>query len=959
MMRFLLPLTLALATCWASDPITEDVPPQPMQKVSENYRLPDDVEPTAYNIKLETFLDEPKEKSFTFEGVSVIDLTIKKNTNTITFHAMELNIRDIKLTQEDKKKPLITLKNMTIDKEKDFVTLNFENTLSNTMKDVKLTITYTGKINDELRGFYKSSYQDKDKQTKWLATTHLQPVSARRVFPCWDEPSLKAKFTISITVPPNGKYNVISNMQRDNKDEKDKTFSFKPTPKMSTYLVAFVVSDFNSLPNNVSNFKVWANPTVQDDSKQFALEYGKAVLTELSDFTGIDYYNGQKMPKMDQVAIPHLGGAMENWGLVTYREPLLLLMKDKTTVANWQQIATIIAHELSHQWFGNLVTCSWWDHIWLNEGFATFFQYYIADKVIPKMYEKQNWRLMEQFVVKNTQASSFVVDASIKTRALSPKISAQTPTQIQGLFDDIAYKKGASILHMMQEFLSKDVFKKGLNTYLRDYANNSVEPKNLFTSIEKSDEGKKLKDYLPENVDLTKVMNNWIYEPGYPVINVKRNNTGVLNITQERFFLVKSLKQDQTQWYVPLTYVTEAAYNDVQPKDKKNSWLVPGASKTFEHPNKEQWILFNKDQAGYYRVNYDDDNWKRLAQYLDSPNYKNISATNRAQLIDDALNLARAGYLSYNISMMTTVYLRNETDYIPWYAAVRAFNYLDNLLFGAKEHPTYHKYVAHKIENFAKRTNYTNPNTPGSHVDKLAKVLALDTACRYGLKHCEDFATKKFNDWLNKKENETDKNLDVNLRSGILCAALRNTEKNREKWNKVVEKYKNTEDKTEKAELLAALGCAKTKGIPEAFLELTLQNEPVVNIFDAMNSISMGNAGSFDILMKFINDNIKKIEEITKQDDTKLTALLSKLANKVTTSKQYVELSLLIRRQLLGVEKAEELIHVAIDNLAWIEAYRGDLEKWIREHKPQSDSASSVVLTSFVLIISLFLTRLY
>ncbi|XP_025986513.2 aminopeptidase N [Solenopsis invicta] len=966
-MRFLLPLMLAIVACWASIYPFENELPQALEEISDNYRLPTNVVPTAYNIELTpTFESDNKTAKFTFQGKSIITLDIKERTNTIMFHArgLEFNKEDIKLkysVSQSAIKMYTAIKVLKI-KEKDFVMLSFMNNLD-IVNNAELYLQYTGKLNDETRGFFKSSYQDKEGKTTWFAATHFEPVSARQAFPCWDEPQFKAKFTITINVPDKN-YKAISNMP--GKVTEKKTI-FEQTPSMSPYLVAFAVSDFTNLTNKDKNFSVWAKPTVRQSEKRFAFYYGWKVLEELKDFTNIDYYGTMK--KMDQIAIPGFSGAMENWGLVTYRESGLFNVNGKTTTEAKQEIATVIAHEFSHQWFGNLVTCEWWNEIWLNEGFATFFQYYITDKIISKMYDKESWRLMEQFVIKNVQETSFVVDASSKTHALNPKTSIQSPSQIRSLFDDISYKKGAAILNMLYGFFGEDIFKAGLRQYLNKYSYKTVNSDQLFSAIVIEPEN------LPEFIQFADVMKTWINKPGYPVVIVKRDKDGVINVNQERFFLIKPAKRDDTQWYIPLNYVTQDDPQVVMPKIKRFRWMPPRTTMILRNVNNTKWILFNKDQTGYYRVNYDDANWKLLSEFLEkNPDNSSISATNRAQLIDDALNLARAGYLNYTTALEITKYLYTETDYIPWYAAVRAFDYLDGVLQGGQQHETYKKYVASKLKGLVTKVNYTDWKNCG-HVDKLAKVLALKTACKYGLEDCTEFATKTLTQWLEKDQDndktQEDKKEDKNpflssdfwidIRSGILCAGLR--EASAETWNKTLTKYKSVTDNDEKRDILAGLGCTTANEIIQRFLDLSIEKDPVIDVFATMNSIAAGNAKSFEILINFINNNIEKIQKADNEDNSLLIAFFNNLANKVDTIEQYAELSLLVHRQIQTTQKVEGLAD-AIYKIEWIKNYRADVEKWLldnagskEENSRKPDSATSITLTSFLLIITLLITQ--
>ncbi|KMQ91241.1 aminopeptidase n [Lasius niger] len=947
-MRYLLPLMLVLATCWAGNPIFDSVAPELIQEVPDDYRLPKNVVPKNYVIELTPYINTGDEKNFTFDGKSEIYLQVKENnTTTITFHAKNITLHSVNLTYE-KPEPQIkedTFLNFKEDKYKDFITVSLSNPIDTGTKNVKLSLSYTGVLNDELRGFYRSSYK-KGNETRWLATTHFEPVGARQAFPCWDEPAIKATFNIRITIPENIKnYKVVSNML-ESPESTNKTTVFQQTPIMSTYLVAFVVSDYEVKRENAEEkrFGVWTRPDAIN-STEFALKIGNETLKKLDEFTGIKYYNMTEATKMDQISIPDFAaGAMENWGLVTYRETALLYTENKTTTQEKQAIATVIAHEFSHQWFGNLVTCDWWDYIWLNEGFATFFQYYTTEQVVQSLYD-ESWHLMDQFVIKILQESAFVVDATDETRPLNSKNSAKTPGQIQSLFDDIAYKKGASILRMLQQFLTEDVFQKGLQRYLSNNKFKSVTPFELFKAIQDA-EVDKVKNALPKEVSLDTVMSNWLNEPGYPVVNVMRiKESEIFNLTQKRFFLTKPTKQAYTkpiEWYIPITYVTNEA-----PEDTKSLWMKPNTTQTIDKVNDKTWILVNKDQTGYYRVNYDPGNWKLLATYLREDYYKNISDTNRAQLIDDALNLARTGYLKYDASLRIIQYLSKETDYIPWYAAVRAFNYIDNLLQGSENLDKYHAYVARKIEAFAEEVKYNEPNE-GTHVTKLGKKLALITACKYGQKDCENFAKKELEEWLEDKEGN--KKLSPDLKREIICAGLRKADA--ETWNKAVEKYKKSNDVDERLDILLGLGCATSKEIIKNFLDLTIKEDPFTDTLSALDSIFEGNAGSFDSILDFINEHI----EITKKANKKqLTALFNKLATRVITIEKYGELSLLADLHKIG--RFTTFGHV-IENLAWIKSYQKDVGTWFVENQnDDSSSASSFTLASFLVLIPVLLAR--
>ncbi|EFN87059.1 aminopeptidase N [Harpegnathos saltator] len=976
--KFLLPLVLTLATCWAHDPIFDDVEPIPYDDpIPTDYRLPNDgISPINYEITLQPYFEEvPKEtnkEKFSFDGNVKITLAITKKTKVITLHAKDLNINTdsvyLEYEKKDKDEELEKVKAKIVrseeDKKRDFIRVTFENNIPPEPENYYLKIEYTGKLNDNMRGFYRSYYKEDDEE-QWLATTHFEPTSARLAFPCWDEPDKKATFEIIIKHPSD--YTVISNMQEKKKEEKkeekktqdysEKTTQFEKTPKMSTYLVAFVVSKYSSKQNDNENLAIWTRPDEIDNTK-YSLEQAEKTLANLETFTDINYYkdggaskksDSMEMQKMDQVTIPHfIPGAMENWGLVTYRESALLYTKNVTTTRAKQDIAMVISHEFAHQWFGNLVTPEWWKYIWLNEGFATFFQYFTTDSVVTEN-DEELWRLMDQFVIKNLQESAFVTDASRNTRSMNQ--DAGTAEQINSLFDNIAYKKAASVIRMMQHFLTNDIFKKGLNHYLKNNMHKSVTPVDLFKSMQEILKNNK-KHKLPHEV--ANIMDTWINQPGYPVVNVKRENgTDNVLITQERFFMYKPAKADTTKWFIPINYVTQdkPKIETTAPthwlENKKGQFSIKKALKA------SNWIILNNLQTGYYRVNYDDTNWENLAKHLNSDKYEEISPVTRAQLIDDSLNLARAGYLSYPVALQITEYLHRETDYIPWYAAARNLNYMDRMLQSMPNYDIFQKYVAQNLKGYMEAVKVTDTPKNKTHVFQLSKELAINTACRYGLEDCKNYVDEMFKDWLENK-----KKLPADLRDVILCAGLRYADQHR--WNVTLEKYKNTNDESEKAAILNGLGCVQSKKIIETFLDLSLEDKPDIGIFETLNTIYSNNAGCFDILMDFINKNIEKIHSQDK-NKMKLTTHVNLLAHRITNKEQFGKLTLLVMRDQVKTDVLVGMI-TGKDNLDWIEKHEEVISDWLKENYKDThggNSAPSITAMSFLMIIPMLIARFY
>ncbi|XP_032684080.1 aminopeptidase N-like [Odontomachus brunneus] len=989
-MRFLLPLVLVLATCWARDPIFEEVQPVIFDYTQEiDYKLPPSgVRPTNYEITLQPYFDV-KGKEFSFDGNVNITLDREElETKAITLHyaANLTNIEavlqyystvEIAPLEDNELQINTTIKrikptNITYESHTNFITLNFEDNipLPSVAENFTLALSYTGTlIHDDLYGFYRSSYGEGDDE-EWLATTQFEPIYARRAFPCWDEPDIKATFDIIIKHPSD--YTAISNMgeKPKKKDTKKKGTQdnndivetrFETTPKMSTYLVAFVISKFNDNSNSDKDFTIWTKPG-DEDSTEFALDNGQEILVELESYTNIKYYtslkpneNSMHMSKMDQVSIPQFpAGAMENWGLVTYREPLLLSMENVTSTRGIQDTMTVIAHEFAHQWFGNLVTPKWWNHIWLSEGFATFFQYFIPDNI-----QGEEWRLMDQFVIKVMQGSAFVTDASAVTHSLDQ--DAPSPEQILHLFDNIAYKKGACVIRMMQHVLTETHFQNALKQYLKNNMHESVSPKELYKAMQ-DEIDKNTKPKIETPVEIEIITNSWVTQPGYPVITVKINNkTGDATITQQRFFLSGPSSVDKTKWYIPINYVTQEdpAIKDTATKAK--AWLESTKSSTSIKKvvkDKDKWVIFNNLQTGYYRVNYEESNWNYLAAYLNTDNYNNIHPVSRAQLIDDSMNLARAGYLSYTSALPITNYLHRETDYIPWYAAFRAFDYLDRNLQGMKNYENLQNYIVQKLNAYANMVEFTDTPKNTTYFYQLGRELALEMSCTYGFEECLKYTQQRLSTWLSDNKNE----LPVDLQYGILCAGVRQADQ--KTWNTTLEKYKNSTDPNEKVMIWNALGCAQHKEVIQTFLEVSLQDKiEDIDIFDTINIIATNNYKSFDVVMDFIFENIEEIYE--KDNDTlKLTANVNQLSSQIINNEQYGKMLLLAIRGHIQVDHNFPGWFKGKENLDWIERNQQVISKWVEEnyHPPKGgngNSATSITSMSFLMVISVLIARFY
>lgn len=509
---------------------------------------------------------------------------------------LKIDVATVTLTQVAPLADIHVVK-MTEDKKRHFVHFFLNNDMVKG-KEYRLFMEFTGPLKTDLKGFYLSSYEENG-QKRYLATTQFQPTDARKAFPCFDEPEYKAIFKITIVRKvgwqslSNGK--IISTDSRSNGMKAD---NFAPTPEMSTYLVAYIISKFKVQRGTTSNglqYGVWAQPGSILQTTE-ALNVGTKVISFYEDYFNISF----PLPKQDMVAVPDYPlGAMENWGLITYRETRMLYDERVSTERNLASVTLSIAHELSHQWFGDLVTMKWWDDLWLNEGFATFIEYLRTDHVHP------DWKMFDQFTQELFDAFEF--DGVKSSHPIY--VPVENPDQINEIFDKISYAKGGCVIRMIRYVLGEETFRHGLIDYLNGLRYKSAVHGDLWEALQKIAvrEGK----HIPFSVK--NIMDTWILQMNYPVVMVTRNKQN-LRVQQNRFLLNKDSNVTEKfsspfsyLWKVPLTYTTskelnfDKTGNSVIWLDKQAIDIVDQSLPTTDN----SWYIFNLQQNGVYRVNYD------------------------------------------------------------------------------------------------------------------------------------------------------------------------------------------------------------------------------------------------------------------------------------------------------------------------------------------------------------------
>ncbi|CAG9861266.1 unnamed protein product [Phyllotreta striolata] len=898
------------------------------------YRLPDDVKPEHYKLEIISHLGE--KNNFDFDGKVWILVTCLRPTRNITLHSKNLDVRKEEITLKDVSghngsKPM-PIGAVEFQNENDFLVIHVDEPLKE-LRRYEVFIDFKGRLDDGLAGFYRSSYFDKkSREKKWLGVTQFESTSARLAFPCFDEPEMKATFDISIGRKEG--YRAISNMplfKTEPLKEKEGWFwdRFDTSVPMSTYLVAFVISDFDfkighPVDNNNVTFRIWARKDALDQV-DFAAEVGPKCLAYYEKFFNIDY----PLPKQDMVAIPDFSaGAMENWGLITYREAYLLYDPKISTKTSQHHVASVIAHELAHQWFGNLVTMKWWTDLWLNEGFATYMASLAVDHLFPQ------WNSLEEEAADN-MLGVFSFDSLRTSHPVSVPIG--NPKEIDEIFDTISYKKGSSILRMMNLFLGEEVVRTGVSNYLKKHKFGNAEQDDLWESL--TEEAHK-RNVLPSNLTVKRIMDTWTVQTGYPVITVTRDYAiETAEVSQERYLrdIIHTKDDANPCWWVPLSYSTQSKphFNVTTPEH----WLsCPRHSQIIENlPGETEWVIFNNQMAGIYKVNYDERNWKLITEFLQGPDFKKIPTLNRVQLLSDAADLAFVGNLKYEVFFEMLKYLKQETEYMPWKAALEKTNVITNHLKKSSTYGQYKEYMKHLLTPIYEKiggleATVTNPEKLDSI--KLQQLI-VSRACLFGVSNCIMHAKNYFR---MLQDNPNQNVIPKDLRGTVYCTTLKDG--GELEWDFLWQKYQNSNVATEKTSILNYLGCTQEIWLLSRYLEWSL-NDTTIRRQDTgsvFGSVATNDVGYF-IAKNFFYENVDKIFKHVQPHKRRITRFLSSLANQMTDHKDQEEFEHFIEANQKnfadvkqGVQQSLETVKI---NVQWQHTHADEIGDILRRYSKE------------------------
>uniref|UniRef100_A0A1A8D170 Aminopeptidase n=1 Tax=Nothobranchius kadleci TaxID=1051664 RepID=A0A1A8D170_NOTKA len=888
----------------------------------DQMRLPQTISPLHYDLTI-----HPNLTTQDFTGVVRISLDVHEDTSAVILHAKQMEISNVLLLAPEGARPLKVLEYPGFHQ----LALMSDSVLTKGRK-YEVQLEFAANLSDSFHGFYKSSYRTSSGEVRTLASTQFEATFARGAFPCFDEPAFKANFTVQIIREP--RHIAISNMP------KVKTVvlpgdlledHFDTTVKMSTYLVAYIVSDFLSVSRTTQHgvkISIYAVPE-KINQTAFALDAAVKLLDFYDDYFDIPY----PLPKQDLAAIPDFqSGAMENWGLTTYRETGLLFDPDKSSASDKLSITKVIAHELAHQWFGNLVTMEWWNDLWLNEGFAKFMEFISLDITYPELH-------VDDFFL-NKCFEAMEVDSLSSSHPVSTPV--ENPTQIQEMFDDVSYDKGACILNMLRDFLTPEAFEIGIVRYLKRYSYQNTVNSHLWESLTDLcssgdlDEGRmrhvefcsrrKLQSgtskwYSDDELDVRAIMDTWTLQEGFPLVTVEVKGREV-RLSQERF--LRTDDHSLTEgflWQIPLTYMTS-------PSNTIHRFLLKTKSDVLYLPEEVEWVKFNVNMSGYYMVHYAGDGWNSIIKLLQH-NHKALSGNDRASLIQNIFQLVSVGKVSLDTALELSLYLSNETEIM---AVTRGFGELVPLykLMEKRDMTVLEKQMkGYIVELFRDLIDRQQWSDSGSVSERVLRSYLLLFACFMNYEPCVRKAIQLFSQW---KESDGTVSLPVDVSMAVFVIGARTPEG----WDFLFEKYRNSLQMSLKSRYKSAMAISPLQDKLQWMMEQSLHGEVMKtqDLPDVVVSVAKNPRGyklAWDFLRASWVTLVKKFD----LGSNALSYMVTGVTNQYSTREMLQEIRSFFDSlteetgsQMRCIQQTYETIE---DNIRWTDTNLPLLQSWLNK----------------------------
>ncbi|MGQ9723297.1 MAG: M1 family metallopeptidase [Candidatus Jordarchaeum sp.] len=765
------------------------------------------MEPLHYEIRL-----EPDFKSFTFRGTTVIKIRSEKSVDQIVLNANDLDLQICKVKKGDK---CIECKFYCNPKTEEITIY-----LCEKMSDIiELTIDYVGKINDLMKGFYRSKYEQNG-EVKYIAVTQFEEREARRAFPCFDHPVKKATFDIEFIVDEDLMGIANTPIIEEKKLEGGKKLiRFERTPRMSTYLLFFGVGDFEFIEDSSirPTIRIVTTPG-KTRYGNFGLQMARKSLKYGEEYTGIEF----PIAKCDYIAVPDFAfGAMENWGAITFRENALLVYPGVTSKTVMARIASVIAHETAHLWFGDLVSPADWKYLWLNESFASYFTYAITDHYYPE------WGMWEIFV-SDLMLSGLKRDSLVETMAV--ELPGDREASINAASAPIIYDKGASLLRMLVGYLGEEKFKNGIQNFLNKYKFSCATSQEYWEAFQET-----------TSEPVNEFAECWVYQAGYPIIEVKRNGNKLL-LTQQTFTYITN--NSNKSWLIPVNILLFLKNGETKTvstlfRDKTTSIQIPVDTIAFK---------INTEQTGFYRVKYEEEMWEELGELVKE---KKLSPLDSFGLENDFYTLVRRGdYTLTDYLNFLEKYFGQEDRFLPLIDISQ--NLMHAYLVVESQREQIRKLGRGLFENALEKIGFEPKDDDELQVSSMRDTL-LWAAFSFGSQGVAQFGAEKFQELLDGKKVHAD------ILSSILKIGAVTNEKAPDHFREKVMSADTPE--IEKLLILNALGCFREKEKVLEALEFNLEHVPKKNRNQIIN-MACQNPAVMDYMWQWFLDNLDKLEQL-------------------------------------------------------------------------------------------------
>ncbi|XP_010196291.2 endoplasmic reticulum aminopeptidase 1 [Colius striatus] len=882
----------------------------------EAVRLPRHVVPLHYHL-----LVHPNLTTLTFSGTAAIEVSVTRQTSSVVLHGKRLRIsgaavgaRAVRMIEQPSLEQLALLVTPPLHAGHNYT----------------LTFQYLANLSESFHGFYKSTYKTRDGELRVLAATQFEPTAARMAFPCFDEPAFKARFSIRIRREP--RHLALSNMpvvKSVNITPWLVEDHFDTTVRMSTYLVAFIISDFESISKVTSHGVKVSVYTVPDKISQadYALDAAVKLLDFYEDYFGIPY----PLPKQDLAAIPDFqSGAMENWGLTTYRESALLWDPEKSSASSKLWITTIIAHELAHQWFGNLVTMEWWNDLWLNEGFANFMEFVSVSITYPEL------RVEDHFLRRCFDAMA--VDALNSSHPISTPV--EDPAQILEMFDDVSYQKGSCLLNMLRDYLTADVFKAGLVQYLQKHSYQNTRNEDLWHSMtnicpsvgddKKEQQGDGFCRRSPQSssnahwtkgvtLDVRAMMDTWTLQKGFPLVTVTVRGKNI-HLQQEHYLKgADSASPSGYLWHIPLTYITSKS-------DIVQRFLMKTKADVIILPEEVEWVKFNVDMSGYYIVHYEGDGWDRLINVL-KENHTVMSSNDRASLINNIFQLVRIKKVSVSKAFDLTLYLKHERQIMPVCQGLSELIPVHRLIERRGVDTTEKQLKEYIVNLFRDLIDSQSWSDEGSVSERFLRNSLLLFACVHGYQPCVEKAQGYFTEW--QKSNGT-LSLPADVKTAVYAVGAQVSEG----WDFLLSKYQLPSFSLERNKIEFALSLRGSKEKLQWLMDQGLRGD-IVRTQDLPHIVMYvaKNPSGYHLAWMFLKENWEKLVEKFELGSNSISSIVTDVTSWYSTRSQLAQVkeffgSLEERSaQLRCVQQAVETIE---DNIQWMDRNLEEVKAWLQ-----------------------------